>query len=331
MNCVIKKQITFLVLIFSLFCKIISENNNDNMEFLFPYGIQLPFYKGISPFIVANSEYESHKIMDIQTQEENLEDNSIIKYSFLPRIEKIENETETTYKYFEDTRMRFFKSDDVSIALQKDKDFEIRVFKEDKNIKQKKYDKYKRLVEQIIWEEKNSSYEVIEEERIFYLSEKDKFPQYSLKTNYIEKTQTISEFNDKNLITSIDVYQLNVNENEKAFTEKSEIEEKSKLISNQIYTYDNEKRIIQEQLTKNDLCLLTKYDFSKKFSFPDEESYENEKIKAKKIYTADNIYSYEVFLDEEFSVKSVYKDSLKQSEIYYRNGKEIRKMGNNKK
>lgn len=331
MSCVIKKRITILILFFTLFSKIISEDN-DNMEFLFPYGIQIPFYKGISPFIVATSEYKSHKIIDIQTQEENLQDEATIKYSFLPRIEKIENEndSEITYKYFEDTRMRFFKSEDVSIALQKDDDYEIRVFKEDKNVKQKKYDKYKRLIEQIIWEEKNSNYEITEEKQIFYLTENDKFPQYSINTNYVDKTQTISEYNDINLVTNINTYQLDIKENEKPLTEKKEIEKKSKIISNQNYSYDKEKRVISEQLTKNNLCLLTKYDYSKKFSFPDEESFENEKIKSKKIYSADNIYSYEVFLDEEFSVKSIYKDSIKQSVVYYKNGKEIRKMGDKK-
>ena len=54
------------------------------------------------------------------------------------------------------------------------------------------------------------------------------------------------------------------------------------------------------------------------------EQFENEIKKSEKKYSSDFDYTYEVYLDENYSVKLIYKNSIKVEESIYLDGKKIR-------
>ena len=69
---------------------------------------------------------------------------------------------------------------------------------------------------------------------------------------------------------------------------------------------------------------IGKINNEKNLKNPDEVIFENEIKKSEKKYSSDFDYTYEVYLDENYSVKSIYKNSIKVEGSIYLDGKKIR-------
>ena len=96
------------------------------------------------------------------------------------------------------------------------------------------------------------------------------------------------------------------------------------LISTEKYFYDSENRIVKIVTNKKSSEVIVKYSYEKNLKNPDEVIFENEIKKSEKIFSSDFDYTYEVYLDENYSVKSIYKNSIKIEESIYLDGKKIR-------
>ena len=258
------------------------------------------------------------KIDDDILSLENSDDYEI-KFSYLPRISVSEDivKENSVYKYQQDMQLRLFKSEDSFVSLYKNPLGQTsRVFKEDNLIKQKKYDKKERIFEEKIWDNNSQVFTLLSEKKYFYNSEEDKFPGFTELFDFKNNLKVNEFFNENNYVNKKEIYSITKKDEEENFLEE--------LISVEKYFYDSENRIVKIVTNKKSSEVIVKYSYEKNLKNPDEVIFENEIKKSEKIYSSDFDYTYEVYLDENYSVKSIYKNSIKVEESIYLDGKKIR-------
>ena len=134
--------------------------------------------------------------------------------------------------------------------------------------------------------------------------------------NYKNNLKIIEFFNENNFVNKKEIYSITKKDEEENFLEE--------LISVEKYFYDSENRIVKIVTNKKSSEVIVKYSYEKNFKNPDEVIFENEIKKSEKKYSSDFDYTYEVYFDENYSVKSIYKNSIKIEESIYFDGKKIR-------
>jgi hypothetical protein len=258
------------------------------------------------------------KIEDDILSLENSDDYEI-KFSYLPRISVSEDivKENSVYKYQQDMQLRLFKSEDSFVSLYKNPLGQTsRIFKEDNLIKQKKYDKKERIFEEKIWDNNSQVFTLLSEKKYFYNSEEDKFPGFTELFDFKNNLKIKEFFNENNFVNKKEIYSITKKDEEENFLEE--------LISVEKYFYDSENRIVKIVTNKKSSEVIVKYSYEKNLKNPDEVIFENEIKKSEKKYSSDFDYTYEVYLDENYSVKSIYKNSIKVEESIYLDGKKIR-------
>ena len=242
-----------------------------------------------------------------------------IKFSYLPRIAVSEDliKENSVYKYQQDLQLRLFKSEESLVSLYKNPLGQTtRVYQEDNLVKQKKYDEKERIFEENIWENNSQVFNLLSEKKYFYNSLEDKFASSTEFFDYKNNLKINEFFNQSNFVTKKEIFSIaKKNEEEKVLEE---------IISTEKYFYDSENRIEKIVTNKKSSEVVLKYFYGKNFKNPDEVIFENEIKKSEKKYSSDFDYTYEVYLDENYSVKSIYKNSIKVEESIYLDGKKIR-------
>ena len=242
-----------------------------------------------------------------------------MKFSYLPRIPVSEDvvKENSVYKYQEDLQLRLFKSENSYVSLYKNPLGQtIRIFKEDNLVKQKKYDGNERIFEENIWNNISNVFTLLTEKKYFYNSLDDKFAKSIELMDYKNNLKVNEFYNENNLLNKKEVFSLSRKKPDENFIEE--------IISTEEYFYDSENRIIKIVTNKKSSEVVIKYSYDKNFKNPDEVVFENEIKKSEKKYSSDFDYTYEVYLDENYSVKSIYKNSIKVEESIYLDGKKIR-------
>lgn len=242
-----------------------------------------------------------------------------IKFSYLPRIAVSEDliKENSVYKYQQDLQLRLFKSEESLVSLYKNPLGQTtRVYQEDNLVKQKKYDEKERIFEENIWENNSQVFNLLSEKKYFYNSLEDKFASSTEFFDYKNNLKVNEFFNQSNFVTKKEIFSITKKNEEEKFLEE--------LISTEKYFYDSENRIEKIVTNKKSSEVVLKYFYGKNFKNPDEVIFENEIKKSEKIFSSDFDYTYEVYLDENYSVKSIYKNSIKVEESIYLDGKKIR-------
>ena len=258
------------------------------------------------------------KIEDDILSLENSDDYEI-KFSYLPRISVSEDivKENSVYKYQQDMQLRLFKSEDSLVSLYKNPLGQTsRIFKEDNLVKQKKYDEKERIFEEKIWDNNSQVFTLLSEKKYFYNSEEDKFPGFTELFDFKNNLKVNEFFNENNYVNKKEVYSISKKNDEEKFLEE--------LISTVKYFYDVENRIVKIVSNKKSSEVVIKYSYENNFKNPNEVIFENETKKSEKIYSSDFDYTVEVYLDENYSIKSIYKNSIKVEESIYLDGKKIR-------
>ena len=134
--------------------------------------------------------------------------------------------------------------------------------------------------------------------------------------NYKNNLKIIEFFNENNFVNKKEIYSITKKDEEENFLEE--------LISVEKYFYDSENRIVKIVTNKKSSEVIVKYSYEKNFKNPDEVIFENEIKKSEKKYSSDFDYTVEVYLDENYSIKSIYKNSIKVEGSIYLDGKKIR-------
>ena len=242
-----------------------------------------------------------------------------MKFSYLPRIPVSEDvvKENSVYKYQEDLQLRLFKSENSYVSLYKNPLGQtIRIFKEDNLVKQKKYDDNERIFEENIWSNISNVFTLLTEKKYFYNSFDDKFAKSIELIDYKNNLKVNEFYNENNLLNKKEVFSLSRKKPDENFIEE--------IISTEEYFYDSENRIIKIVTNKKSSEVVIKYSYDKNLKNPDEVIFENEIKKSEKKYSSDFDYTYEVYLDENYSVKLIYKNSIKVEESIYLDGKKIR-------
>ena len=242
-----------------------------------------------------------------------------MKFSYLPRISVSEEliKENSIYKYQQDMQLRLFKSDDSLISIYKNPLGQTtRIYKEDKLVKQKKYDEKDRIFEENIWSNDSQNFTLLSEKKYFYNSLEDKFCDSTDLFDYKNNLKINEFYNENNFVNKKEIYSITKKDEEKNFLEE--------LISTEKYFYDSENRIVKIVTNKKSSEVIVKYSYEKNLKNPDEVIFENEIKKSEKKYSSDFDYTYEVYFDENYSVKSIYKNSIKIEESIYLDGKKIR-------
>lgn len=249
---------------------------------------------------------------------ENSEDFEV-KFSYLPRIPVSEDivKENSIYKYQQDMQLRLFKSEDSLISLYKNPLGQtIRVYREDNLVKQKKYDENERVFEENIWNNESNVFTLLSEKKYFYNSLADKVPQFTELFDYKNNLKVNEFYNETNFVNKKEIYSIFKKGDEEKFSEE--------LISVEKIFYDSENRVVKNIKNKKSTEVVVSYSYEKKFKNPDEVIFENEIKKSEKKYSSDFDYTYQVYLDENYSVVSIYKNSIKVEESIYLDGKKIR-------
>ncbi|MEE0878308.1 MAG: hypothetical protein UH788_03435 [Treponemataceae bacterium] len=258
------------------------------------------------------------KIEDDILSLENSDDYEI-KFSYLPRISVSEDivKENSVYKYQQDMQLRLFKSEDSLVSLYKNPLGQTsRIFKEDNLVKQKKYDEKERIFEENIWDNNSQVFTLLSEKKYFYNSLDDKFSNLTELFDYKNNLKIKEFFNENNFVNKKEIYSITKKDEEENFLEE--------LISVEKYFYDSENRIVKIVTNKKSSEVVIKYSYENNFKNPNEVIFENEIKKSEKIYSSDFDYTVEVYLDENYSIKSIYKNSIKVEESIYLDGKKIR-------
>lgn len=288
---------------------------NKNFKNYFDKDIFIKFPNWINGFLFTEKKDET-KLDEIISFDntENIE----MKFSHLPRIpvsEDLINEN-SIYKYQQDLQMRFFKSDESLISIYENPlGQKTRVYKEDELIKYKKYDEKERIFVEKIWKDVNKKYELVSEKKYEYKTLEDKFPFKTELLHYEKLINVVEYFNENNFVTKKETYTISKDKEENIL---------QKIFSTESFLYDFENRVTDYIVKKNDFTIKTKYDYSKNLKNPDEIIFENEIKKSEKKYSSDFDYIYTVYLDEKYSIKSEYKNSIKIDESIYLDGNKIR-------
>lgn len=95
-------------------------------------------------------------------------------------------------------------------------------------------------------------------------------------------------------------------------------------------SYDKEKRVIKdEQIVWHDDKSKTKqkknFEYTKYSKNPDFSYFENDVLRLQRNYEADEDFFEKTFFDDGFSIESYFENGVRQSEIVYFNGKEVRR------
>ena len=266
-------------------------------------------------------DFKQNKILFVDDEILSLEnsDDYEVKFSYLPRISVSEDviKENSVYKYQQDMQLRLFKSEDSLVSLYKNPLGQTsRIFKEDNLVKQKKYDEKERIFEENIWNNESNVFTLLSEKKYFYNSLDDKFSNLTELFDYKNNLKIKEFFNENNFVNKKEIYSITKKDEEENFLEE--------LISTEKYFYDSENRIEKIVTNKKSSEVVLKYFYGKNFKSPDEVIFENEIKKSEKIFSSDFDYTYEVYLDENYSVKSIYKNSIKVEESIYLDGKKIR-------
>lgn len=296
-----------------LFSQSILDKNFSNY-FSKEYFVNFPNWK-------IGFDFKQIKIVKVDDEILSLEnsDDYEIKFSYLPRISVSEDivKENSVYKYQQDMQLRLFKSEDSFVSLYKNPLGQTsRIFKEDNLIKQKKYDKKERIFEEKIWDNNSQVFTLLSEKKYFYNSEEDKFPGFTELFDFKNNLKVNEFFNENNYVNKKEVYSISKKNDEEKFLEE--------LISTEKYFYDVENRIVKIVSNKKSSEVVIKYSYENNFKNPNEVIFENEIKKSEKIYSSDFDYTYEIYLDENYSIKSIYKNSIKVEESIYLDGKKIR-------
>ena len=306
-------SLIFLQNIFFVYSQSVLDKKFSNY-FSKEYFVKFPNWK-------VGFDFKQNKILIVDDQILLLEnsDDYEVKFSYLPRIAVSEDliKENSIYKYQQDLQLRLFKSEDSLISLYTNPLGQtVRIYNEDSLVKQKKYDEKERILEENIWNKDSQVFTLLLEKKYLYNSLDDKFATSTELYDYKNNLKIIEFYNQNNFVTKKDVYSISKKDEEVKLLEG--------LISTEKYFYDSENRIVKVETNKKSTEVVVKYSYDKNFKNPDEVIFENEIKKSEKIYSSDFDYIYQVYLDENYSVKSIYKNSIKIEESIYLDGKKIR-------
>ena len=190
----------------------------------------------------------------------------------------------------------------------------------DNTLVRKEYDSNKRLIEKTIWDISTDA--MVSKENYKYL-EKSMFPLSSETVLYLESKTVKKEFSDIGKETKVQTY----------FNEDLILEVK--------YSYDLEGRVISHKEKKIELVdeksnstkkqIVTEnqidyeyVDFNSK-TFTNEFYYENQIKTKEKIYLSSTKYYETTYFEDDISIYSEFENGVKQVEITYFQGKELRR------
>ncbi|MGP1588063.1 MAG: hypothetical protein ACTTHG_06965 [Treponemataceae bacterium] len=319
---------------FSLFSKTVLD---DNFTDFFPPEIFKKF-----PPSVLSFDFNKHfvdiprPIFDCAGEaDEKYEIKLAFRPSNLPFIKQL-NSDNVQYKYKRDFSIRLFKSENSNIFIYiSPEGILTKVFKDENFIKMCRYDKKDRVISEIMW--KDGETKMYSQTKYVYDSKDKKVPSFALEKNYNDKLISKIFYTEKNFIKRKTVFNFLQSEEQKnsdndnfddelfidSSFEDSFLSDKN-FVSDEKYEYDEKNRILRTELTKGDFFVVHEYDFKKKLRNPDEVIYENNIKKSEKIFESDGNYSYEIYLPNNYSVKTVYKDYLIDEEIFFLNGEFVR-------
>lgn len=288
--------------------------------------VKFPNWKNGFKFVQNKTDVLEDEILSFEQS-----DDYELKFSYLPRIpvsEDIINEN-SIYKYQQDMQMRMFKSEESLVTLYKNPLGQTtRVYKEDSLVKQKKYDEKERVFEEKIWQNDSQVFTLLSEKVYRYKSLNDKFPYLIEYTKYDSFSKMNEFYDENNYVEKRETFSLEKNPVEKKSSEDKEKKQeeiiKEKLISTEYYFYDSENRVTEYISEKNNFKIKIKYDYRKNLRNPDEVVFENDIKKSEKIFSSDFDYTNTVFIDESYSIKTIYKNSIKVEESFYLDGKKVR-------
>ena len=271
-----------------------------------------------------------------------------IKYVYFPNfLPEIKSTDKDEYRYTNNYSMRFFRSEYSTIAIQVDPNgITTRIYKDDSSIRQCKYDEQERLFYEVVWDEKKSN--LIKQVFYSFSDDEKSVPDFSVEKNYERNFAFLNFYNEKGLVVKNICYELESQKDEKSKddkskTEKSKVEKSTveanvldipsrqdlkgkKIVETKQWEFDDKNHAIKTVLKKDGRTLSIQKDYEKDFAYPDEYISENGKLKSRKIYSSDSDYEIEIFLENGFSIKSVYVGSQLEKNVFYKDGKFIREV-----
>lgn len=106
---------------------------------------------------------------------------------------------------------------------------------------------------------------------------------------------------------------------------EGETEKIKYLFSQQNIIYDEEDRVVSEEVKGENFSGLKKYIYNEDSDIPpDFENYENGKLIKRIQYSGKSDYSEEIFFDSSYYVKSYFEEGTRKRDEYFQNGKLLR-------
>lgn len=190
---------------------------------------------------------------------------------------------------------------------------------------------YKDKIKNTIYDEKSRIISV----EILSLSEKAKDMKSISKREYFYKEnsdipyKSAEEVSEKNMRIEVTFNELGLVIVQDEYFVDSETEKRTlkKRINK---SYDKEKRVLKdEQIVWHDDKSKTKqkknFEYTKYSKNPDFSYFENDVLRLQRNYEADEDFFEKTFFDDGFSIESYFENGVRQSEIVYFNGKEVRR------
>ncbi|MCR5698483.1 MAG: hypothetical protein K6G52_02450 [Treponemataceae bacterium] len=295
----------------------------------FPPEIFKNFTPGIQSF-VSNLALFDFGIFDfdktIPENDEIIEIKYVYFPNFLPPLANQDESEEGTYRYTNNYSMRFFRSENSTIAIHVDPNSTLtKTYLDERYLRQCKFDSENRIFDQLVWDAKGEN--KLKHINYFYQDENPGVCEYTVEKNFADKKWILTYFNENGLVSLIKDYEFTKSDEESQDFEDFPNFGLRKPTSSRSWIYDDDSNVIQSSVKKGNHSVTVKNDYSNGFSHPDRILEEDGKIKSTTKYFSDVDYVMEVYLEDGFSVKSEYRDNRFVRNRYYRNGELYQRRG----
>ena len=302
---------------------------DENFHDFFPPEIFKLFSPGIQSF-TSNLSLLDFGIFDfdktIEENDEIIEIRYVYFPKFLPPIANEDEKDDGTYRYTQNYSMRFFRSENSTIAIHIDPNSTLtKTYLDDRYLRQCKFDSQNRIFDQLVWD--SAGEKKLMHINYFYQDDDASVCEYTIEKNYDKKCWILSYFTEKGLVSLVKDYEFTKEDEEKPdFDEQPDLSLR-KPSSTRSWIYDDESHIIESSVTKDSHTVTVKNDYSNGFSHPDRILEEDGVLKSSTIYYSDVDYVMEIFLEGGFSVKSEYRDNHFVKNRYYKDGELYHRRG----
>ncbi len=277
-----------------------------------------PFISKMIPKIVLGKDSNLEGNFSLNAEDENI---SLDVSHVLEEAEDLQNQVEGKNVFGINNQLLFSEYQNEVFENQTGQNENVIVYSSGENFKRYFYDEQRRIIKTQKWLIKDYANSKILTEELFYYNEDQNNPYLS----------TISEGDDFSKIF--------YNENNLQSSEEKYIKLKDdslQLLEKTTWSYDEEDNVIEEIKTeykyrekrKNPTSVFEKkyvYSYHSDSEIPrDYDYYENGELKMKTINTSNFEYENQVFFENDYSVKTTYKNGSKVKEIFISKGKVVR-------